>query len=386
MTLNFRRLLPLTLLLVTAVFLTGCFGVTGDSTYRLTVTVVDDETSEPLSGIEVAAGDGKGTTDEDGEVTFTGLSGTIGIAILEDDYQPYAAEVNMNQNREYEARLLPLSDVVDTAIAADDFNTLVAAVVAAGLEDDLRGDGPFTVFAPTDEAFDALPAGLLASLLDDTDTLADVLLYHVLSGEVLAEAVLGLDGEEVETLQGGSVTISIENGDIFIDDAQVIVTDIQATNGVIHVIDAVISPEPLPQDIVDTGIAAEGFDTLVTAIQEAGLESALRGEGPFTVFAPTDEAFDNLPDGVLDDLLDDPDELAKVLLYHVLDGKFMATDVLGLDDGTELETLLENETITLGLNGGVFLTDNQSEQAEVTDTDVEASNGVIHVIDRVLIP
>ncbi len=386
MTLNFRRLLPLTLLLVTAVFLTGCFGVTGDSTYRLTVTVVDDETSEPLSGIEVAAGDGKGTTDEDGEVTFTGLSGTIGIAILEDDYQPYAAEVNMNQNREYEARLLPLSDVVDTAIAADDFNTLVAAVVAAGLEDDLRGDGPFTVFAPTDEAFDALPAGLLASLLDDTDTLADVLLYHVLSGEVLAEAVLGLDGEEVETLQGGSVTISIENGDVFIDDAQVIVTDIQATNGVIHVIDAVISPEPLPQDIVDTGIAAEGFDTLVTAIQEAGLESALRGEGPFTVFAPTDEAFDNLPDGVLDDLLDDPDELAKVLLYHVLDGKFMATDVLGLDDGTELETLLENETITLGLNGGVFLTDNQSEQAEVTDTDVEASNGVIHVIDRVLIP
>ncbi len=136
-----------------------------------------------------------------------------------------------------------MKDIVDTAIEADGFDTLVTAVVAADLVDALRGEGPFTVFAPTDEAFAALPEGLLESLLEDTDSLAQVLLYHVISGEVLAEAVLGLDGAEVETLQGQTITIRIEDGKVFINDAQVIVTDIQATNGVIHVLDAVIVPE-----------------------------------------------------------------------------------------------------------------------------------------------
>ena len=136
-----------------------------------------------------------------------------------------------------------MQDIVDTAIAADDFDTLVTAVVAADLVDALRGEGPFTVFAPTDEAFAALPEGLLEGLLEDTDALTQVLLYHVVAGEVMAEAVLGMDGAEVETLQGQTITIRIEDGNVFINDAQVITTDIKTTNGVIHVIIAVIVPE-----------------------------------------------------------------------------------------------------------------------------------------------
>ncbi len=136
-----------------------------------------------------------------------------------------------------------MQDIVDTAIAADDFDTLVTAVVAADLVDALRGEGPFTVFAPTDEAFAALPEGLLEGLLEDTDALTQVLLYHVVAGEVMAEAVLGMDGAEVETLQGQTITIRIEDGNVFINDAQVITTDIKTTNGVIHVINAVIVPE-----------------------------------------------------------------------------------------------------------------------------------------------
>ncbi len=144
-----------------------------------------------------------------------------------------------------------LEDIVDTAIAADDFETLVDAVVAADLVDALRAEGPFTVFAPTDEAFAALPEGTLESLLEDTDALADILLYHVVSGAVFAEDVVELDGAEVETLQGQSVTITIdEDGNVFVDDAQVTQTDIEATNGVIHVLDAVITP---PEDTETEG-------------------------------------------------------------------------------------------------------------------------------------
>ncbi len=135
-----------------------------------------------------------------------------------------------------------LQDIVDTAIEADEFETLVAAVIAADLVDALKGEGPFTVFAPTDAAFAALPEGTLEALLEDPEALANILLYHVVSGAVYAEAVLELDGAEVETLQGQSITIRITDGNVYVDDAQVIQTDISATNGVIHVIDAVILP------------------------------------------------------------------------------------------------------------------------------------------------
>lgn len=140
------------------------------------------------------------------------------------------------------------SDIVDTAVGAGNFTTLVTAVQAAGLEDDLRGDGPFTVFAPTDDAFAALPDGTLDQLLaDPTGQLADILTYHVVSGEVMAADVVGLDGQQVTTLQGGQFTVEIEGDKVVLVDGagnrvNVVTTDVQASNGVIHVIDGVLLP------------------------------------------------------------------------------------------------------------------------------------------------
>lgn len=145
------------------------------------------------------------------------------------------------------------ADIVDTAIAAGDFSTLVTAVQAAGLEDTLRGEGPFTVFAPTDAAFAALPAGTLDSLLADPDALADILLYHVVSGEVLAEDVVGLDS--ATAANGDSIAIEVVDGTVVLNgSANVTATDIMATNGVIHVIDAVILP---PEDAAATPAPTE---------------------------------------------------------------------------------------------------------------------------------
>ncbi|PUU87976.1 MAG: beta-Ig-H3/fasciclin [Halanaerobium sp.] len=133
-------------------------------------------------------------------------------------------------------------DVLDVALEADDFNTLVTAVIEADLVGALKGDGPFTVFAPTDAAFAALPEGTLDSLLADKEQLANVLLYHVISGKVMAEDVLEMDGAMVETLFGEEIEISIKEGMVYINDAQVTTTDIEASNGVIHVIDTVLVP------------------------------------------------------------------------------------------------------------------------------------------------
>ena len=134
-----------------------------------------------------------------------------------------------------------MKNIVETAIAAGSFNTLVAAVSAAGLADTLSGEGPFTVFAPTDEAFAALPAGTVDALLaDPTGDLTQILLYHVLGMKAMAADVT--DGLEVETLQGSTVKFSIKDGNVMINDAMIIAFDVEASNGVIHVIDAVIMP------------------------------------------------------------------------------------------------------------------------------------------------
>jgi uncharacterized surface protein with fasciclin (FAS1) repeats len=139
------------------------------------------------------------------------------------------------------------SDIVDTAVAAGDFTTLAKALTAADLVETLKGDGPFTVFAPTDEAFAALPKGALDKLVADKEKLTAVLTYHVISGEVMAEQVLGMDGKSVKTVQGGELTIKVADGKVSLTDAagntvNVIKTDVTASNGVIHVIDGVLMP------------------------------------------------------------------------------------------------------------------------------------------------
>jgi transforming growth factor-beta-induced protein len=261
-------------------------------------------------------------------------------------------------------------DIVQTAIEAGTFETLVTAVQAAGLTSTLQGAGPFTVFAPTDAAFDDLPAGTLDALLADTGALTEVLLYHVVPGRILASDLE--DGQIVTTAEGRPFRVTLSGG-ARVNGVNVIQTDVEATNGVIHIIDAVLIPV---EDNVDTAIDA-GFNTLVAAVQAAELEAVLRSAGPFTIFAPTDEAFDALPEGALEDLLNDPEALATILTYHVVAGRLFASD---LSNGMELTTV-EGRTVTVSLNGGA-----QVNAANIVATDVFTSNGVIHVIDAVLIP
>ncbi len=290
-----------------------------------------------------------------------------------------------------DAVLLPpaeLTDIVDTAVADGRFTTLVAAVQAAGLVETLKGEGPFTVFAPTDDAFAKLPEGTVEELLkpENLETLQNILLYHVVPGKVMAEDVVMLDGQMVDTaLEGKQIAISVKDGKVYLNDsAEVIITDIETSNGVIHVIDAVLLPPAELTDIVDTAVADGRFTTLVAAVQAAGLVETLKGEGPFTVFAPTDEAFAKLPEGTVEDLLkpENLETLQNILLYHVVPGKVMAEDVVMLD-GQMVDTALEGEQIMISIKDGkVFLNDS----AEVIITDIETSNGVIHVIDTVLLP
>ncbi len=181
-------------------------------------------------------------------------------------------------------------DIVDTAVADGRFTTLVAAVQAAGLVDTLKGAGPFTVFAPTDDAFAKLPAGTVEDLLkpENLETLKNVLLYHVIPGKVMAADAVALDGQSAGTaLADNALNISVKDGKVYLNEnVQVVITDIETANGVIHVIDAVLLPEPKLSDIVDTAVADGRFTTLVAAVQAAGLVDTLKGEGPFTVFAP----------------------------------------------------------------------------------------------------
>ncbi len=486
-------------------------------------------------------------------------------------------------------------DIVDIAVADGRFTTLVAAVEAADLVDTLKSEGPFTVFAPTDDAFAALPEGTVEGLLNDIPALTDVLLYHVVAGEVNAETVVGL--ESATTVQGSDISIEVRDGSVFLNDSiQVIITDIQASNGIIHVIDGVLLPpmpepemtnirvahfspdtpavdvfvngeaaieglefptitdwiqlpaasyniavapagagieaaaigpadfelpadafitvaaigsldagtlapqvlvedyieitdgsaritvfhaiedapevdvlaggspvitalafpgaqgtndgvftlevpagaydlqvvpsgatEPVVLDLPDTQLdadthyfvaavgtlaspqvalsatdmadvrdmmgieeesgdtivdiaAADGrFTTLVTAVQAAGLAETLSGDGPFTVFAPTDDAFAALPAGTVEGLLEDIPALTDILLYHVVPGEVLAADVAGL----ETAATVQGSDIRIEVRDGVVYL---NDTIQVVITDIQASNGVIHVIDGVLLP
>ncbi|MBL8100384.1 MAG: fasciclin domain-containing protein [Anaerolineales bacterium] len=277
-----------------------------------------------------------------------------------------------------------LADIVDTAIADGRFTTLVAAVQAAELVDTLKGEGPFTVFAPTDDAFAALPEGTLDSLLlpENKQQLTDILLYHVVAGKVMAADVVGLTS--APTVLGQDIAIKVDMGNVYLNESvQVIITDIETSNGVIHVIDAVLLPPTAEESntIVDVAVADGRFTTLVAAVQAAGLVETLQGEGPFTVFAPTDDAFAALPAGTVESLLlpENKQQLTDILLYHVVSGKVMAADVVGL---TSAPTVLGKDIKITVTDGKVFLNDT----VQVIITDIETSNGVIHVIDAVLLP
>lgn len=267
-------------------------------------------------------------------------------------------------------------NIVETAVAAGQFNTLAAALKAAGLVEALQGEGPFTVFAPTDEAFKKLPRGTVETLLkpENKKKLAAILKYHVVKGKVMASDVVKLD--KADSLLGPAIPIEVKSGKVMAAGAKVTATDIKTSNGVIHVIDSVM----LPKDIVETAVAAGKFETLAAALGAAGLVEALQGEGPFTVFAPTDEAFAKLPEGTVESLLkpENKDQLTAILTYHVVPGKVMAKEVVGLSEATTLQ----GSNVSIELNGETVMIDN----AKVVATDIQATNGVIHVIDSVILP
>ena len=291
-------------------------------------------------------------------------------------------EEAIEEKAEEMAEEMPKS-IVDIAVEDGRFTTLVTALTEAELVKTLQGEGPFTVFAPTDEAFAALPDGTIEALLADIPTLTDILLYHVVAGKVMAAEVVELDA--ATTVQGQDVAISTDMDKVMVNEAEVIITDIEASNGVIHVIDAVILPpsddemaEEMPKTIVDIAVEDGRFTTLVTALTEAELVETLQGEGPFTVFAPTDDAFAALPEGTIEALLADIPALTDILLYHVVAGKVMAADVVELDAATTVQ----GQDVAISTDMGKVMVN----KAEVIITDIEASNGVIHVIDAVILP
>ena len=283
------------------------------------------------------------------------------------------------------AVLLPEAEVesntvVDIIVGSEDHTILAAAVGAAGLVETLSGDGPFTVFAPTDAAFTLLPEGTVESLIaDTTGALATILTHHVSGGSTLSTDLY--DGMMITTVAGTELMVSIDSNGVYIDGAMVTVANLTADNGVVHVINAVLLPEAEVESntVVDIIVGSEDHTILAAAVGAAGLVETLSGDGPFTVFAPTDAAFALLPEGLVATLLEDPSgQLTTILTHHVFAGSALSTD---LYDGMMVPTIAGGELEVMIDSTGVYI-----DNAMVTVADIETSNGVVHVIDAVLIP
>src|SRR6056297_24550 len=268
------------------------------------------------------------------------------------------------------------TSIVDIVVNSPRHNTLETAVTQAQLVDALSADGDFTLFAPTDDAFDALDSETLNALLaDPTGDLAEILQYHVVGAKAMSGDLS--DGDTFTTLEGSDIEVTINNDGVFINDAKVVFADYEAPNGVVHVIDAVITPPVETNTVVDVIVNSEDHTSLESAVTEAGLVDALSAEGPFTVFAPTDDAFAALGSETIDALFADPTgDLASLLQYHVVSGSVMAGD---LNDG-QIVPMLEGTDAFISLTGE----GNYINQAMITVTDIPADNGVVHVIDAVI--
>ncbi len=309
------------------------------------------------------------------------LSMTVGLAAQAKDC-PNESKVTTSA---LAAKPTQSGTIVDIAVGNASFSTLVTAVKAAGLAETLSGKGPFTLFAPTNAAFAALPKGTLETLLkpENRELLQKVLTYHVVSGDLKAK---DLKSGKVATVEGNSVTLNVNKHGVKVNGINVTKADIGASNGVIHIIDRVLIPpglmsaKPKPAGtIVDVAASNPPFSTLVTAVKAAGLVETLSSKGPFTVFAPTNEAFAALPKGTLEKLLKPENRklLQQVLTYHVVSGDVRAKD---LKSGP-VKTVEGNSVAVQVSKNGVKI-----NNINVIKADVGASNGVIHVIDQVLLP
>jgi uncharacterized surface protein with fasciclin (FAS1) repeats len=269
-------------------------------------------------------------------------------------------------------------NIVETAVEAGKFKTLATALTAAGLIDAVNGPGPFTVFAPTDDAFAKVPKETLEMLLkpENKEKLKAVLTYHVVPGKVMAKDVVGLKG--AKSLNGQRIDVKVDGDKVSVDGANVVATDIACTNGVIHVIDSVILPAS--DNIPAVATKAGKFSTLLAAAKAAGLVDALSGDKALTVFAPTDEAFGKLPKGTVESLLkpENKDKLKAILLYHVVEGRVYSEDALKAKSAATLQGGKVEITVK---DGAAYV-----NGAKILATDVDAGNGVIHIIDSVILP
>ena len=269
-------------------------------------------------------------------------------------------------------------NIVETAVEAGKFKTLATALTAAGLIDAVNGPGPFTVFAPTDDAFAKVPKETLEMLLkpENKEKLKAVLTYHVVPGKVMAKDVVGLKG--AKSLNGQRIDVKVDGDKVSVDGANVVATDIACTNGVIHVIDSVILPAS--DNIPAVATKAGKFSTLLAAAKAAGLVDALSGDKALTVFAPTDEAFGKLPQGTVESLLkpENKDKLKAILLYHVVEGRVYSEDALKAKSAATLQGGKVEITVK---DGAAYV-----NGAKILATDVDAGNGVIHIIDSVILP
>ena len=336
----------------------------GDSGYNT-------DSSEKL----IIAGDGTSTTGISDDESFT-LFFRDGFTL--EDTLSYFCTVHSSMIGAFTLTApVVLVDIPSVAASTGVHESLVAALTQADLVSTLQGDGPFTVFAPTDQAF--MDAGIDLSTFDtpeENDTLVDILLYHVLAGAVPSSDVT--DGLTVTMVNGDEATFTVEpdSGTVLIGDAFVTGPDVQASNGIIHVIDSVLS---LPPDIVEAAQNTGVHDSLVAALTQANLVTTLQGDGPFTVFAPTNDAFTAA--GIDLSTFDTDEEietLVDILTYHVVSGEVMSSD---LTDGMSANAL-NGDALTFTVNSdGVMV-----NGANVTLADYKVTNGVIHIIDKVLIP
>lgn len=268
--------------------------------------------------------------------------------------------------------------IAQAAAADGRFTTLVAAVDAAGLTDTLNSEGSYTVFAPTDDAFAKLPEGTIPTLLkpENKESLKGILLYHVVPGHFHASDVLKMTS--LPTVNGQRLDIAAGEKGATVDNAKIVITDIETSNGIIHVIDAVVLPSSknIPEMAMETG----KFQTLLAAAKAAGLVDALSADGPITVFAPTDEAFAKLPAGTVETLLkpENKQMLAEVLTYHVVPGRVYSDAALKAGSA---KTLQGSTASIIAKDNGVFV-----NKSKVVTADLDTSNGVIHVIDAVMLP
>ena len=268
--------------------------------------------------------------------------------------------------------------IVEVAQEAGQFSMLIEAAQLAGLDAFLATEDNLTVFAPTDEAFTALMNNLGISSLSQVpaSALQLILSYHVVGNKTLSSQLTNGYVPTLATFSGNNISMLVETGNGVSINGDVTVTsaDIEADNGVIHVVDKVI----LPPTVVDIALANNNFTTLVAAVAKAGLVDDLSGAGPFTVFAPTNAAFDDLFSQLgisgIDALT--AEQLIPILTYHVVSGNVLST---GLSAGDV--TTLNGGALTIDLSGGVMI-----NESNVTAADIQGANGVVHVIDKVLLP